>query len=84
MQDINETAQALAHAQANVVEAMAGLLAADAIRELAISDCEDATIELAGGPTLEVGPGDVGVLEAGAETTWTIHEDLRKIYIIRP
>ncbi|HUV47491.1 MAG TPA: cupin domain-containing protein [Actinomycetes bacterium] len=43
-----------------------------------------ATIEVAGGPTLEVGPGDVGVLEAGAQTTWTIHEDLRKIYIIRP
>jgi hypothetical protein len=42
-----------------------------------------ATIEVAGGPTLEVGPGDVGVLEAGAETTWTVHEDLRKIYIIR-
>ncbi len=42
-----------------------------------------ATIEVAGGPTLEVGPGDVGILEAGAETTWTVHEDLRKIYIIR-
>ncbi len=42
-----------------------------------------ATIEVSGGPTLEVGPGDVGVLEAGAETTWTIHEDLRKIYVIR-
>lgn len=43
-----------------------------------------ATIEVASGPTLEVGPGDVGVLEAGAETTWTIHDDLRKIYIIQP
>lgn len=42
-----------------------------------------ATIEVADGPTLEVGPGDVGVLEAGAETTWTVHENLRKIYIIR-
>lgn len=42
-----------------------------------------ATIEVAAGPTLEVGPGDVGVLEAGAQTTWTVHEDLRKIYIIR-
>ena len=42
-----------------------------------------ATIEVADGPTLEVGPGDVGVLEAGAKTTWTIHEDLRNIYIIR-
>ena len=41
-----------------------------------------ATIEVAGGPTLEVGPGDVGVLEAGAQTTWTVHEDLRKIYVI--
>jgi uncharacterized cupin superfamily protein len=42
-----------------------------------------ATIEVAGGSTLKVGPGDVGVLEAGAETTWTVHEDLRKMYIIR-
>ena len=42
-----------------------------------------APIEVAGGPSLEVGPGDVGVLEAGAETTWTVHDDLRKIYIIR-
>lgn len=41
-----------------------------------------ATVTVAGGPTLEVGPGDVGVLEAGAETTWTVHEDLRKIYVI--
>lgn len=42
-----------------------------------------ATIEVADGPTLTVGPGDVGVLEAGAETTWTVHETLRKIYLIR-
>jgi uncharacterized cupin superfamily protein len=42
-----------------------------------------ATIEVAGGATLEVGPGDVGVLEAGARTTWTVHEDLRKVYVIR-
>lgn len=41
-----------------------------------------ATIEVVGSPTLEVGPGDVGVLEAGARTTWTVHQDLRKIYII--
>jgi uncharacterized cupin superfamily protein len=41
-----------------------------------------ATVAVAGGPTLEVGPGDVAVLEAGAETTWTVHEDLRKIYVI--
>jgi len=41
-----------------------------------------ATIEVSGGPTLEVCAGDVGVLAAGAETTWTVHEDLRKIYVI--
>jgi hypothetical protein len=40
-----------------------------------------ATIEVEGGPTLEVGPGDLGVLEAGARTRWVVHEDLRKVYV---
>jgi uncharacterized cupin superfamily protein len=39
-----------------------------------------ATIEVEDGPTLQVGPGDVGLLHAGDRTTWTVHEDLRKIY----
>lgn len=39
-----------------------------------------ATIEVEGGPTLEIGPGSVGLLRAGDRTTWTVHEDLRKIY----
>lgn len=39
-----------------------------------------ATIEVEDGPTLEVGPGDAVVLEAGARTCWTIHETLRKVY----
>ena len=42
-----------------------------------------ATIEVEGGPTLEVGPGDVGLLSAGARTTWTVHETLRKVYVVR-
>jgi uncharacterized protein len=42
-----------------------------------------ATIEVAGGPTLEVGPGDVGILHAGDQTRWTVHEDLRKVYLLR-
>jgi len=42
-----------------------------------------ATIEIADGPTLEVGPGDVGVLRAGDATRWTVHEDLRKVYLVR-
>ena len=41
-----------------------------------------ATIEIDGGPTLQVGPGDVGVLAAGTKTVWTIHEDLRKVYVV--
>jgi uncharacterized cupin superfamily protein len=43
-----------------------------------------ATIEVEGGPTLEVGPGDVGLYPAGTRTTWTVHEPLRKIYVVRP
>lgn len=39
-----------------------------------------ATIEVHEGPTLEVGPGDVCVLERGARTTWTVHEALRKVF----
>ena len=41
-----------------------------------------ATIEVRGGETIEVGPGDACVLEEGAETTWTVHETLRKAYHI--
>ncbi|MFE4483168.1 cupin domain-containing protein [Kitasatospora sp. NPDC056789] len=33
-----------------------------------------ATIEVEGGPTLEVGPGDCAVLREGDRTTWTVHE----------
>ncbi|MFJ4466396.1 cupin domain-containing protein [Streptomyces sp. NPDC089424] len=41
-----------------------------------------ATIEVAGGPTLRVGPGDMAVLREGDRTTWTVHETLRKAYAI--
>ena len=43
-----------------------------------------ATVAVEGGPVLELGPGDVGLLPAGARTTWTVHETLRKIYVVRP
>jgi uncharacterized cupin superfamily protein len=32
----------------------------------------------------EVGPGDVCVLPEGAETVWTVHESLLKVYLLRP
>ncbi|MCQ6556200.1 cupin domain-containing protein [Streptomyces sp. C10-9-1] len=41
-----------------------------------------ATVEVAGGPVLEVGPGDACVLREGDRTTWTVHETLRKAYHI--
>jgi uncharacterized cupin superfamily protein len=39
-----------------------------------------ATIEIDGGPTIEVGPGDLCVLETGVRTTWHVHETLRKVF----
>ena len=41
-----------------------------------------ATVEIDGGPTLELAPGVMGVLAEGARTTWTVHEPLRKVYQI--
>jgi uncharacterized cupin superfamily protein len=39
-----------------------------------------ATIEVDGGPTFQVGPGDAMVLVEGWRTRWTVHETLRKVY----
>ena len=41
------------------------------------------TFVAADGTVLDIGPGDIGVLPPGARTTWTIHEDLRKVYVIK-
>lgn len=41
-----------------------------------------ATITPDGGEPFDVGPGDLGVLEEGARTTWVVHETLRKAYQI--
>jgi len=41
-----------------------------------------ATVEVEDGPTLELGPGVVGVLREGDRTTWTVRETLRKAYEI--
>ena len=41
-----------------------------------------AIVEFADGtPTLEIGAGDVVCLAEGAETTWTVTETLRKVYL---
>jgi uncharacterized cupin superfamily protein len=41
-----------------------------------------ATIEIDGGDTLEVGPGDLVLLDQGARTTWRVHQTLRKVFHI--
>ncbi|MFF9408377.1 cupin domain-containing protein [Streptomyces anandii] len=41
-----------------------------------------ATVEIEGGSTLRVGPGDMAVLREGDRTTWTVHETLRKVYAV--
>jgi len=40
-----------------------------------------ATLRRGDGRTVELVPGSVGRLDEGEETTWTVHETLRKIYI---
>ncbi|WP_406443713.1 cupin domain-containing protein [Streptomyces sp. NBC_00631] len=50
--------------------------------ELFVVVSGSATVEVEGGPTFTVGPGDMAVLRAGDRTTWTVHETLRKAYAI--
>jgi hypothetical protein len=41
-----------------------------------------ARIEVEGQPALEVGPGDVVELEAGARTVWHVEQTLRKFWVM--
>jgi uncharacterized cupin superfamily protein len=41
-----------------------------------------ATVEVQGGPALELAPGTVGLLRAGDRTVWHVHERLRKVFQI--
>ena len=41
-----------------------------------------ATVTDAEGTSIDVGPGDLVFLDAGAVTTWTVHEQLRKVFVI--
>ncbi|GAA1960461.1 cupin domain-containing protein [Kitasatospora viridis] len=59
-----------------------GVLSDVAADELFVVVSGRATIEIEDGPVLEVGPGDVCVLNAGDRTVWTVHETLRKAYAI--
>jgi uncharacterized cupin superfamily protein len=42
-----------------------------------------ATVEIEGGPTLELAPGVVGALRAGDRTVWHVRETLRKVFQVQ-
>lgn len=41
-----------------------------------------ATVTAASGESIEVGPGDLVFVDAGEVATWTVHETLRKVFVI--
>ncbi len=43
-----------------------------------------ATVAYDDGTRFDIGPGSVVGTPAGARSTWTVHETLRKIYVIAP
>ena len=50
--------------------------------EIFVVLCGSATVEFAdGSPALQLGAGDVVRLAEGSETTWTVTETLRKVFL---
>lgn len=66
--------------QRGIWEHTAGVSRDTEANELFVVISGRATIDIDGGPRLEVGPGSAGVLRAGARTVWTVHETLRKVF----
>lgn len=68
--------------EVGIWEMTPGVMTDVEVEELFIVLAGSATIEFADGTTaLTVGAGDVVRLAAGAETTWTVTDTLRKIYL---
>lgn len=68
--------------EVGIWEMTPGVMNDTEVEELFVVLSGSATIEFAdGSPAIEVGAGDVARLAAGAETTWTVTETLRKIYL---
>jgi uncharacterized cupin superfamily protein len=72
---------ALDHLEVGVWEHTAGASSDVEADEVFIVLSGRATVVVTDGPTLDLAPGTLGVLEAGAATTWTVHETLRKVYV---
>lgn len=52
------------------------------VHEMMVILSGHATVEVDGGNALELRAGSVLRLEPGSQTTWTVHERLRKVYLI--
>ena len=72
-------------AEIGVWEMTPGTATDTEIDEVFIVIAGRATVEIRGAlPTIiELAPGAVVRLAAGMRTTWTVHETLRKVYIVR-
>jgi hypothetical protein len=46
--------------------------------------CGQPAVGIKDSPPIDGGAGDVGILTAGTRTTWTVHETLRRVYVVRP
>ena len=68
--------------EVGVWEMSVGVMTDTEVDELFVVLSGAATVEFAdGSPTLTLRAGDVVTLAAGAETTWTVTETLRKVYL---
>ena len=68
--------------EAGVWEHTAGTSTDVEIDEVFVVLAGRATVTADDGTVIELAPGTIGVLEAGARTTWVVHEHLRKLYIV--
>lgn len=41
-----------------------------------------ATVEGGSGAKVDVGPGDMVIVQPGEKTVWTVHEKIRKVFIV--
>ncbi|MBD8467849.1 cupin domain-containing protein [Plantibacter sp. CFBP 8798] len=76
------TLTAVGDTEVGVWELGVGVVQDTEIDEVFVVLSGEATVDFADGtPSLELRPGSIGRLAAGARTTWTVRETLRKVYI---
>lgn len=71
--------------ESGVWECTAGTFTAsrDGYDEVAVILAGTATVTSDAGDTAEVGPGSTLVTPAGWTGTWTVHQTIRKVYVLR-